>query len=82
MIPVSFPGVNITIEYVDGQEYNAFKGIDASEHEFIMTAWQPSYEDIKAIIAGQPIYIKCKVKADVAMPDMVFTLDENNKGNI
>lgn len=54
-------------------------GIDADGYPYYMTAWEPNYEDMQAIKAGRPIYVK--VIGRTLPPMALFTLDENNQGN-
>jgi hypothetical protein len=56
-----------------------YAGVDQEDFPFYMTAWQPNKEDLEALNAGRPIYIKTLSKQ---LPPMaVFTLNENNEGN-
>lgn len=56
-----------------------YAGVDQENFPFYLTAWQPNKEDLEALNAGRPIYIKTLSKG---LPPMaVFTLDENYKAN-
>lgn len=54
-------------------------GVDQEEYPFFLTAWKPSYEDLKAFNRGGELYIKTLSRT---LPPMsVFTLDENDNCN-
>lgn len=54
-------------------------GVDEDNFPYYLTAWQPNKEDIEAINAGRPVYVKTLSKG---LPPMaLFTLDENNGPN-
>lgn len=56
-----------------------YSGEDANNYPFYMTAWQPNKEDLEALNAGRPVYVKVICKG---LPPMaLFTLDENNQPN-
>lgn len=84
MQPVEFPGsveikkpANMTDE--ECHSLYGVAGVDAAGYPYYMTAWKPSYEDLKAINRGEPIYVK--VISRSLPPMALFTLDENNEGN-
>jgi hypothetical protein len=85
MLPVDFPGTNMTIDkpptMTDEEEclsIRAYGGVDNDGYAFILTAWQPSYEDIQAINRGEPIYLKQLVRQ---MP-VTFMATLNEKGEV
>lgn len=56
-----------------------YAGVDAEDFPFYLTAWLPNKEDIEAINAGRPIFIKTLSKQ---LPPMaVFTFDANDQPN-
>jgi hypothetical protein len=85
MMPVTFPGWNLELtkpkELTDEEcsAMPAYKDIDQNGWPFIATAWKPNKEDIDAILAGRPIYLKiyCEIHPVVAL----ITMDENNQIN-
>jgi hypothetical protein len=84
MQPIEFPGstqIGKPQDMTDEQCFSvwATAGIDADGFAYYMTCWKPSYEDIKAIQEGRPIYVK--VLAKTLPPMALFTLNENDQGN-
>lgn len=86
MLPVDFEGTNIEFtrpkEMTDEScsSVRAFVGIDDEKTPFILTAWQPNYEDIVAIKAGRPIMLKV---CGAGMPPVIlYTYDEQIKANV
>lgn len=85
MTPVEFPG-SVPIHPLRGIDDNkelltiwAVRGTDRYGDESIVTAWQPSYEDLKALNNGGYVYINTTGKN---VPSMgVFTLDEFGRTN-
>ena len=84
MRPVEFEGsteikkpANMTDEECSSAWATA--GVDINGDHYYMTAWQPNYEDLQALNAGKPIFVKTLGR--VLPPMALFTLDENNKGN-
>lgn len=57
----------------------AHKGIDANGFPFILTAFMPNHEDLKALNEGRPLYLK--VIGTTFQPVALFTCDENGEGN-
>jgi hypothetical protein len=54
-------------------------GVDTDKYQYFLTAWKPSYEDLKALNRGEPVYVKT---LSTGLPPMaLFTLDENNEAN-
>lgn len=63
MIPVDFPEANFTytrpLDMTD-EECNSlrvFKGITLDGFPCVISKWQPSHEDIKAILSGAAVYL-------------------------
>lgn len=84
MYPIEFPGsteIKKPESMTDEQCYGVFAtaGIDDNGFEYYITCWKPSYEDIKSIQEGRPIYVK--TLATRLPPMALFTLDENDQGN-
>lgn len=85
MLPIDFEGANITLGKPKGwtdeqcMTIKAARGIDETGHGFFLTAWQPSKEDIEAINAGRPIWLK--IVSDGFPPVALLTFDENNEVN-
>ena len=57
----------------------ATRGVDNNGFEYILTAFQPSEEDIKAFNEGRPLYLK--VIGTSFAPVSLYTLNENGEGN-
>jgi hypothetical protein len=58
---------------------SVYASIDVDGFPYYLTAWKPNKEDIEAINAGRPIYIKTIAQA---LPPMsVFTLNEKDEPN-
>lgn len=84
MRPVPFPGsveIKKPADMDDEQCSSAWAtaGIDADGFQYYITAWEPNYEDMKALKEGRPIFVK--TLGQRLPPMALFTLDENNKGN-
>lgn len=84
MLPIDFEGSqvigkpkNMTDEECFG--LHAFVGIDENGYKYFLECWKPSKEDIDAIAAGRPIWIK--ILSNGLPPIAVWTLDENNEIN-
>lgn len=81
MIPIDFAGTNLTLRKPDGMtdeqcmEISAYRGTDSDGYSFILTAWQPNFDDVKAINEGRPIFLKILGKS--FQPAAVFTTDED-----
>lgn len=64
MHPTDFEGSNITIgkpkSMTDEQCYpiRAMTGVDEAGFPYIVTAFVPNYDDIKALQEGRPLYLK------------------------
>lgn len=57
----------------------AYSGVDDEGFPFWVTAWKPSYEDMKAFERGEPVWIK-SISAGL-VPMSLYTMDENGKCN-
>lgn len=85
MQPVEFPG-SVLIKPLDGifkkDEYMivwAQAGKDRYGNDCLVTAWQPSKEDLDALNRGEPVYINITGKELPAIN--VFTLNEDGYSN-
>lgn len=81
MLPTDFEDRNILItpasNMPESKSYPyipGFFGVDGSGLYIFITAWQPSKEDMDAIKAGRPIFVK--VYSDHMSPLSLFTRDE------
>lgn len=85
MYSVDFPGSNKKFgppENMTDEEcltINAQIGIDDQRFPYVMTAWQPNADDVKAINEGRPIYLK--ILGGGMPPVFLFTTDANGVGN-
>jgi hypothetical protein len=85
MNPVDFPGSNKLYKkpnnMTDEQCFtvHACESVDIEGFKYVLTAWMPSYEDLKAMNNGRPIYLK--IIGGGMPPVALFTLDENNEAN-
>lgn len=83
MIPINFPGAFIRVdkppnltdeECMSGVP--AWAGEDTQSGKFcFLFAWRPNREDLQAINAGKPIFVK--IFADPVPPHTIFTLDDD-----
>lgn len=64
MLPIDFPQKNKVFtkpsDMTDEQcnSLSVFQGKDSEGNPIILSAWQPSYEDIQAINEGKPIWLQ------------------------
>jgi len=64
MTPIKFEGANVILtrpeDITDEQcgSVHALRGTDEDGLPFVMTAWEPTPEEVLAIQAGAPIYLK------------------------
>lgn len=95
MLPVDFEGSNLDLgkppqmtdeECASIRAYKAtapergFAGVEAgTDYPFILTAWMPSKEDLEALNAGRPLWLR--VLSFKHPPVALFTLDEKNEIN-
>ncbi|GAB2959091.1 hypothetical protein GCM10027048_27900 [Hymenobacter coalescens] len=86
MLPVDFPGTNITFakpgDMTDEQCYalKAMVGTDGNGFPYTLTAWQPSYEDLQALNAGRPIMLQ--IIGGGMPPVALWTYDEETNPNV
>lgn len=86
MMPIDFPGTNKEFIKPDSMTdeqclpLRAYMDKDANGIDFILTAWQPSKEDIEAINRGEPIYVKVTGKG--LPPMLLLTVNEEGKPNV
>ena len=85
MTPVNFEGSNVTLtkpsSMTDEECYSApaYAGVDDAGHNYIVTAWMPNREDIDAINAGRPVFMK---NVGGMFPTILYTTDENMEPNV
>jgi len=85
MYPTNFEGSNINLtkpsDMTDEQCFSlpAEKNIDSQGFPYFLTAWMPNKEDVEALIAGRPLFLK-SIGTEF-QPVALFTLDENGEGN-
>lgn len=86
MMPVDFPGTNITFTKPAGwkdedcADLKAMVGAHDDGSYFVLTAWKPSKEDIEAINRGEPIYMKTHGAGFT--PTSMFTIDADGNPNV
>lgn len=84
MRPVPFPG-SVEIKKPDDMNDEqcssawATAGVDGNGFPYIITAWQPNYEDLQALKEGRSIFVK--IIGHQLPPMALFTLDKDNNGN-
>lgn len=85
MSPIDFEGTNVTYgkpsDMTDEEctPLKAYKGPDEANRPCTLTAWMPNADDMKAINAGLPIYLK--IVGEGMPPVALYTLNENNMPN-
>lgn len=95
MMPVDFQGSNLDLNKPpemteeECQSVRAYKGTtperaykaveDGTDYPFILTAWMPSKEDLEALNAGRPLWLR--VLSFKHPPVALFTLDANEQIN-
>lgn len=57
----------------------AARGVDQEGFPYILTAFMPNHDDLKALNEGRPLFLK--VIGQSFPPVSLFTCDENGKGN-
>ncbi len=86
MLAVDFPGTNITFGKpadMTDEECGSLKAMVAQYEDgtpYVLTAWQPSYEDIQAINAGRPVMLQIIGRG--MPPVSLWTYDENTSANV
>lgn len=86
MLPVDFKGSNYQSEIPARFEKDCIpipgmRGIDKQGNPYILMQFQPSKEDIEAILAGRPVCIAI-YNHKITCPMAVYTYDENFQVNI
>lgn len=85
MHPIKFEGANIDLakpeEMTDEQCFSlpAEKNIDSQGFPYFLTAWMPNKEDLEALNAGRPLFLK--VIGQGHPPVALFTVDDQGEGN-
>ena len=84
MQPVSFEGateIKKPSDMTDEQCMSiwATKGVTIDGFPYFLEAWKPSYEDLKSLNRGEPIYIQ--IISNGLPPIAMFTIDENGECN-
>ena len=85
MRAIKFPGSTFDLvkpkDMTDEQCFSlpAADGIDQNGHHYFLVAFEPNYEDLKALQEGRPLYLK--VVGQIFQPVALFTLDENGNCN-
>lgn len=86
MLAIDFPGTNTTFgkpaNMTDEQcgSLSALVGFDADGLPYVLTAWQPNYEDLQALNAGRPLMLQ--VVSSRMPPVSLWTYDENTNPNV
>lgn len=85
MYPVNFEGSNFNLvkpENMTDEQCGglpAMRGVDENGFEYILVAFKPNFEDLKALQEGRELFVK--VLGTKFAPIALFTVDENNEGN-
>lgn len=85
MNATDFEGSNITFgkpaDMTDEQCYSikAQTGKDDSGFPYVLTAWMPNVDDLKALQEGRPLFLK--IIGNGMPPVALFTCDAENNGN-
>lgn len=85
MLPTDFEGTNKTFTKPKGMtdeecgDLRVYQGKNDRGEPVIISAWMPSKEDIEAINAGRPIFLK--ILGSGMPPVELLTLDENGNPN-
>lgn len=80
-----FPEANLTLmkppSMTDEEcsPITAMKGVDDAGYTYILTQWMPNKEDIEAINAGRPVWLK--VLGSIPPPVDLFTTNEKGEYN-
>lgn len=84
-MPIKFEGVNTELQKPDDMTDEqciglpAERGTDGEGFDYYLTAWMPNKEDVEAVMAGRPIFLK--VIGKTHPPVALFTIDEKGEGN-
>jgi hypothetical protein len=85
MYPTDFEGSNINLAKPSGMtdeqcfSLPAEKNVDSQGFDYFLTAWIPNKQDIEALVAGRPLFLK--VIGQTHPPLALFTIDEHGEGN-
>jgi len=85
MMSVDFEGSNIHLvkpkDMTDEQCYgiHAEKAVDNDGFPYFLTCWIPNKEDLEALNAGRPLFLK--MLGHGFQPVAMFTVDEKGEGN-
>jgi len=85
MMSIDFEGSNVTLgkptDMTDEQcvSIHAERNVDAQGFPYFLTAWVPNREDLEALQAGRPLFLK--MIGTHFQPVAMFTVDENGEGN-
>ena len=83
---IDFPGTNMSFgkpaDMEDEQcaSLKAMVGKDQNQVPYILTAWQPSYEDLQALNAGRPLMLQ--IVGGGMPPVALWTYDEATEPNV
>ena len=86
-MPINFKGANIGVGEIsdfnngDSIPMPSKIGLDQDLNTYTLTCWMPNCDDLKALNAGRPIYLKLLTICDIP-PMCIFTMDENDKPNL
>jgi len=86
MHPIDFEGSNrtfgppIDMSQEECCSCRAYEGIDDAGYPFVMVALQPNKEDVEAIKAGRPIFVRFIGQG--LRPFSAWTFNENNEPNV
>jgi hypothetical protein len=85
MHPITFEGVNTSLakptDMTDEQcsPLPAEKNVDNGGFDYFLTAWMPNKEDLEALNAGKPLFLK--VIGLGHPPVALFTVNDDGTGN-
>lgn len=85
MRSIDFPDANLTLmkpKSMTDEEcapMTAYRGRDEDGHAYVLSQWMPNKEDLEAINAGRPIFLK--ILGSVPPPVDLFTLDAEGNYN-
>jgi len=82
---IDFEGTNINLTKPFGMTDEqclplmAQKAVDNQGLPYFLTAWMPNKEDLEALNAGKPLFLK--MVGTGFQPVALFTVDDNGEGN-
>lgn len=85
MLPIDFKERNVLYGKPEGwtdeqcMTLPVWKDVDEEGNPFCISVWQPSKEDLDALIAGRGLVLK--LFFSVQIPVAMWTLDENGEVN-